>query len=152
MLLHKIRTRILLAQKNLTQINPRINCYVVVSINGSQFMPGDLMPGSSMLMDLFTFPGLFVPKQNVDNLKRLRDRYVQLKVESRTKPANGVLMFELFAEFESAIETVQFGEAQCELRFFSLDLEKIQELKAHPIVKGIGKTNMSRASVNVVVG
>ena len=47
MLLCEIRKRAILAQKNLEEIKPGIKCYMVVSINGFQFMPGELTAGNS---------------------------------------------------------------------------------------------------------
>jgi len=152
MLLHEIRNKILLAEKNLEEINPRINCYIVVSFNQFQFMPGDLTPGNSKLVDLLKFPKIFLHGQNLDKLFHLTDRIKRLNDAKSDKLKDKKILHDLWVDFESAIETLQFCEPQCELRFYSLDMEKIQELKTHPIVTGIGKTDMSAASVNVVVG
>ena len=76
----------------------------------------------------------------------------RLKNAKPDKPENGRLMRDLMADFVARIETYEFHEPQCELRFNSLDMEKIQELKEHPIVKEIGKTDRSAASINVVIG
>lgn len=152
MLLHEIRNRILLAQKNLEEINPTIKCYLVVSINCSQFMPGDLMSGNLNLVDLMKRLGIFLPGQDLEKLVKFADQINQIKNAKTCKPENGKLILDLFAQFSSLIEKVKFHEAQVELRFYTLDMEKIQELKAHPIVQKTGKTDMSTSSINVVIG
>jgi hypothetical protein len=152
MLLHEIRNRILLAEKNLDEINPRIKCYIVVSFNQFQFMPGDLTLGNSKLVDLLKSPTIFLPGQRIEKLVQLADWIKQLKDAKSGRPQDIKILRGLWADFESGIDTLQFCEPQCELRFYSLNMEKIQELKAHPIVKGIGKTDMSEASINIVVG
>jgi hypothetical protein len=152
MLLHEIRNRILLAEKNLEEINPSIKCYIVVSFNQFQFMPGDLTPANSKLLDLLKFPKIFLPGQKIEKLTRLADRIKQLKDAKSDRPEDKEILRDHQADFESGIETLEFHEPQCELRFYSLDMEKIQELKAHPIVKRIGKTDRSAASINVVLG
>ncbi len=152
MLLREIRKRALLAQKNLEEINPVIKCYMMVSINGYQFMPGDLTAGNSKLVDLVEHPKIFLPGQDLEKLMQVADKIKHLKNAKPDKPENGRLMHDLFANFETGIETCEFYDPHCELRFYSLDMEKIQELKEHPIVRRIGKTDMSAASVRVVVG
>jgi hypothetical protein len=151
-LLREIRERALLAQKNLEEINPVIKCYMMVSINGSQFMPGDLAAGNSKLVDLIKHPKIFMPGQDLEKLIQVTDKIKHLKNAKPEKPENGRLMHDLFVNFETGIETCEFYEPQCELRFYSLDMEKIQELKGHSIVRKIGKTDISEASINVVVG
>jgi hypothetical protein len=151
MLLHEIRNRILQAEKNLEEINPSIKCYIVVSFNEIQFMPGDLSPGNSKLVDLLKFSTMFLPDQDLDKLLHLTDRMKQLKDAKSDRPEENKILRDLWKDFESGIEKLQFCEPQCELRFFSLDMAKIQELKAHPIVQRIGKTDMSAASINIVI-
>ena len=152
MLLCEIRKRVILAQKNLEEINPAIKCYLVVSINGFQFMSSELTVGNTKLVDLLKHPGIFLPGQDLQRLIQVADKIKQLKNVKPDKQENGRLMRDLMADFVSRIETYEFNEPQCELRFNSLDMEKIQELKEHPIVKEIGKTDMSAASINVVIG
>jgi hypothetical protein len=152
MQLHEIRSRILLAEKNLEEINPSIKCYIVVSFHEIQFIPGNLSPGNLKLVDLMSHPGIFLPGQNLRKMVQIADKINQLKDEKPAKSENSKLIHDLFADFAPIIETLGFHDPQFELRFYSLDMEKIQELKAHPIVQRIGKTDMSAASVNVVIG
>lgn len=152
MLLHEIRNRILLAQANQKEINPCIECYMAVSINGFQFMPGDLMPANSGLMGLAKYPKSFMPGQDVEKLSDLTDKINQLSNARPDKLENQMLTRRFVADFAKSIETFEFHEPQCELRFNSLDMARIQELKAHPVVQRIGKTDMSPASINVVIG
>ena len=115
-------------------------------------MPGDLTPGNLKLVDLLKHPRIFLPDQDLENLVQLSNKILQLKNAKPERPENGELIRDLFTDFAPAIETIELYESQCELRFYSLDMEKIQELKAHPIVKGIGRTDGSEASINVVIG
>src|SRR5271157_3342977 len=103
MLLHEIRNRIVLAQANLKEIKPCIECYIVVSINGFQFMPGDLMPASSSLMDLVKYPKVFVAGQNVERLVDLTDRINQLSNARPDKLENERMIRRLSTDFVSSI-------------------------------------------------
>ena len=145
MRLHEVRNRIVLAQANLKEISPCIECYMAVSINGFQFMPGDLMPANSGLMGLVKYPKSFVPGQDVEKLTDLTDKINQLSNTRPDKFENQMLTRRFVADFASAIETFEFHEPQFELRFYALDMARIQELKAHPVVQRIGKTDMSPA-------
>lgn len=152
MQLREIRQRILLAKENLKKINPRIKCYMVVSINGIQFNPGELTASNTKLVDLVKYPEIFLPGQEIERLVQCAERIGKLKDGKHGRPEDEGLMRGLMEDFMAMIEKCEFHEPQCELRFDSLDMEKIQELKAHPIVKEIGKTDMSAASINVVIG
>jgi len=152
MLLHEIRDKILLAKKTLIEINPSIGCYIVASINSCQFMPGDLTLGNLKLVDLMKHPDIFLPGQNLGKMEQLSGKINKIKNEKKDNPENRILLQDLFADFASTIETLGFYTPQFELRFYTLDMDKIQELKAHQIIQGIGKTDMSPASINVVIG
>ncbi|HMD69656.1 MAG TPA: hypothetical protein VKF42_12300 [Chitinivibrionales bacterium] len=152
MLLCEIRKRAILAQKNLEEIKPHIKCYMVVSINGLQFIPSELTAGSLKLLDLLKHPKIFLPGQDLKKLMQVTDKIKHLKNAKPDRPENGRLIHDLFANFETGIETCEFYEPQCELRFYSLDMKQIQKLKEHPIVRRIGKTEISAASIRVVVG
>jgi hypothetical protein len=69
------------------------------------------------------------------------------KMEKRNKKLQS-----LFTAFSRDIEATEFHEPDIELRFNDLDMEKIQALKAHPLVQAVGKTDLSPASIRVVVG
>jgi hypothetical protein len=213
MKLEKIRSNAIKAQKTLEEIKPGIKCYVVVVINNVQFMPNDLIKGSSGLLDLPKLPGIFQPKQNLEparnavlSIKQMEEKNEQLYTEiSRKKSAaenkvwsryeflmlkakqdGDTLRFSQLRDeckekrdeaclqethklnkellesqaslarnrnnFETMIEKLDFFDARYELRFESLDMDKIQKLKQYPVVLAIGKTDMSPASINVVIG
>lgn len=73
------------------------------------------------------------------------------KTEKMVEKCNEKL-HSLFNTLKTALEAAEFHEPLMELRFDDLDMEKIQQLKAHPLVQAIGKTDMSPASIRVVVG
>lgn len=54
-------------------------------------------------------------------------------------------------QLERTLESVDFVEAQCELRFSQCDMEEIQRIKQHPLVQAAGRTDISRVSVRVVL-
>lgn len=49
------------------------------------------------------------------------------------------------------IKTLRFILPRCELRFRALDIDAIQRIKRHPIVQRVGLTDMSPASIRVVI-
>jgi hypothetical protein len=61
-------------------------------------------------------------------------------------------MSEIREELSAKILKLEFVEPQFELRFEDLLMDEIQKIKEHPIVVTIGKTEMSRYSINVVIG
>jgi hypothetical protein len=73
----------------------------------------------------------------------------KLKKELHDKKADIV---KYRTDFETLLEGYEIHNANFELRFERLDMEKIQELKQHPAVLAVGKTDMSGASINVVIG
>jgi hypothetical protein len=150
--LDEIRNRTLLAVENMKRINPPIKCYLVIAFNCIQFLPSDLTISNRKLVDLLKRPGIFLPGQDIENLRKTADRITRLKDKTPKKPEEDGLMHDLLTTFMISIEKCDFHEPQCELRFYSLDMEKIQGLKTHPIVREIGKTDMSEASINVVIG
>jgi hypothetical protein len=56
------------------------------------------------------------------------------------------------AVFEKTLETLEFNAPTYELRFYKIDIEALKEIKTHPLIQAIGKTNMSMASINIVIG
>lgn len=49
------------------------------------------------------------------------------------------------------IRTLRFIPPRCELRFPVLDIDAIQRIKRHPIVRRVGLTDMSPAAIRVVI-
>lgn len=62
-----------------------------------------------------------------------------------------VLLGQLDKDFHAAIEVMEYYEPTIELRFYELEIEKIQEIKKHPIILEVGKTDLSPSSIRVVI-
>ena len=56
------------------------------------------------------------------------------------------------AVFEKTLETLEFNAPTYELRFYKIDIDALKEIKTHLLIQSIGKTNMSTASINIVIG
>jgi hypothetical protein len=100
-------------------------------------------------------------QQNSEELEKIfTESEETLELEMKKATAKSVKKSEkfdnklqsLYKTLKNNIETTEFHEPQIELRFYELDMEKIQQLKAHPLVQAVGKTDMSPASITVVVG
>lgn len=125
MKLQEIRDGFEQTAKKLQEINPRLKCHIVVVIGHRQFTERELARGSDTLLKLF------------DDAETNK-----FKLQSKT----------VRAAFEKKLETREFNEVAYELRFYDLKMEAIQEIKKHPIVRAIGKTDMTPASINIVIG
>lgn len=159
MKLGEIRNRIESARKRMAEIKPEIKSYLVVMINHEQFMPNDFMADSDKLFDLWKYPDIFLMDQNLKSLVKdgeeicdLKKRIENLsKKDGKTQECEKKLS-ELIAKYHAVIEGLDFHEPTVELRFYDLDMDKIQEIKKHPVVQGVGKTDMSGAGIRVVIG
>lgn len=159
MKLCEIRNRIEIARKRMEEIKPAIKSYMVVMINHAQFMPIDFTPDSDKLLDLWKYPDVFISGQNIQPLIKdvkeindLKKRIENLSKKDGKTQENEKKSSEMIAKYHAVIEGLEFHEPTVELRFYDLDMEKIQEIKNHPVVQEVGKTDMSGASIRVVIG
>jgi hypothetical protein len=144
--LQEIRDGFLKATKTLEQINPKIECYIVAMVGNQQFIMQDLAKGSDALLELPKNQDL---DQSTKFLKVLISQAEEIK-KSGKKTSKELKAKR--AAFEKELETLEFNTPTYELRFYKIDIEAIQEIKTHPLVQAIGKTNMSPASINIVIG
>ncbi len=141
MKLPEIRENITLAKNRLAGINPEIKCYLVVMINGRQFSVQDFEPGNSACSKLLEFPDVFLPNQNIQAI---------VSIDKKNKTQKNHLE-QSWNELRTSLEELELFEPIIELRFYNLDMEKIQEIKGHPLIQTLGKTVISPASINVVI-
>jgi hypothetical protein len=115
-------------------------------VGNQQFMMQDLVQGSDALLGLPKNSGL---DQSSDSIKAMICEGAEIKKSG--KETSKEFKAKRVA-FEKALETLEFNAPTYELRFYNLDIEAIQEIKTHPLVQAVGKTNMSAASINIVIG
>lgn len=146
MKLQEIRDGFFKAEETLKQINPRVKCYIVAMVGNQQFMMQDLVQGSDALLGLPKNSGL---DQSSDSIKTMVCEGAEIKKSG--KETSKELKAKQVA-FERSLETLEFNAPTYELRFYNLDIEAIQEIKTHPLVQAVEKTNLSTASINIVIG
>jgi len=112
--------------QKLQEINPRLKCHIVVVIGHRQFTERELARGSDT-----AFKNFFDDAETN-----------KFKLQSKT----------VRAAFEKKLETREFNEVAYELRFYDLKWRQFKKIKKHPIVRAIGKTDMTPASINIVIG
>jgi DNA-binding NarL/FixJ family response regulator len=145
MRLQDIRDGFLKAAKTLEQINPKIECYIVAMVGNQQFMAQDLAKGSDALLVLPKNSDLDQSSSSIKALVREGE-----EIKKSGKKISKELKSQRTA-FEKTLETLEFNTLTYELRFYKIDIEAIQEIKTHPLIQAIGKTNMSTASINIVI-
>jgi len=146
MKLQEIRDGFLKAAKTLEQINPKIKCYIVAMVGNQQLMMQDLAKGSDAFLQLPKNTDL---DQSSSSIKALVHEGEEIKKSG--KKISKELKSQRMA-FEKKLETLEFNVPTYELRFNDINIEAIQEIKKHPLVQVLGKTNMSLASINIVIG
>ena len=146
MKLQDIRNGFILASKTLEEINPKIECYIVAMVGNQQFIVQDLAKGSDGLLALPKNSDL---DQSSNSIKALVREAEEIK---KTGKKTSKEFKAKRASFEKNLETLEFNTLTYELRFYKIDIEAIQEIKTHPLVQAIGKTNISTASINIVIG
>jgi hypothetical protein len=82
--------------------------------------------------------------QKVEELSKKSSRNKELLQEKK-------LLDQLRKDFHRAIEGIDFFAPTVELRFYELDMRKIQEIKEHPLIQKAGKTDLSPSSIRVVI-
>ena len=168
MILQDIRERITQAKRTMEKIAPQSGAYLVVMVGVAQIEPVLLIQANC---GLGGYPEAFVPGRMAARVQHLWKRW--RAVEARIKANNKALeraagaardrrMRELDKQekalklvgsrLRALLERAPFHEIQCELRFHTLDMHEIQRIKQHPIIRQIGKTDESPASIRVVVG
>ena len=146
MKLQDIRNGFILASKTLEQINPKIECYIVAMVGNQQLMFQDLVKGSEALLVLPKNSDL---DQSSNSIKALVREAEEIK-KSGKKTSKELKAKR--AVFEKTLETLEFNAPTYELRFYKIDIDALKEIKTHLLIQSIGKTNMSTASINIVIG
>jgi len=144
--LQDIRNGFILASKTLEQINPKIECYIVAMVGNQQLMFQDLVKGSEALLVLPKNSDL---DQSSNSIKALVREAEEIK-KSGKKTSKELKAKR--AVFEKTLETLEFNAPTYELRFYKIDIDALKEIKTHLLIQSIGKTNMSTASINIVIG
>jgi len=162
MLMSAIKSQIKEAQRRLNEINPEIKCDIVAAIDNAQYALDQM---SEQNIELFGSSGIFInPSERAmaryarycelktarDALKEKIKKKASIKAE-KTISTIELKMTALEAFLRSALKTADILPPQFELRFQDLDIDEIQRIKMHPIVQTTGKTEMSPASIRIVI-
>ncbi len=160
MKLNEIQEKIGIGKQNLKEINLPIKSYMVVMLGPNQYLAGQITADNPYLL---LKESNFEPGQRLYPLIERAQKYCNLgnvnkklsdsnEKEKLLIEQNEKEMDRIQRELSEKIPELEFVEPQCELRFYDLEIEKIQSIKLHPIVQKIGKTTMSPACTRIVIG
>lgn len=150
----------------INSMNIGVKSYLGIVISFHTFTASDIYIGNIFLfedVDIFE-PGQKLVDKSPDLLieYKVLDRKIRSEEGQASKKKNKrkIKFLKEMVERRAGINDqlveylskVEFKKPQAELRFKEVDMEAIQEIKKHPIVQEIGKTDMSRASIRIVIG
>jgi hypothetical protein len=154
--INELQAQIEEVKKVYAELRKEVSCYMVVCMAHTDFAPEEI---SVYNMKLFKNKKIFtaISDNNIDVYKQYACLYKKLEDAPKNTDEKDLKkmkseLAELTSSLSLVLKALDFVPAQFELRFYSLETEKIQQIKQHPLVQKIGKTDMSAASIRIVIG